>query len=555
MKNIYYSLILTVLLFAGCTLDKYPETTLTDADFWLSETDLRGACNYLYLDLPGFSHDMRSEELVGSNQDEVSSGNRSVPGTSDDWSDPYLKIGRCNNIILKSEKSPLHQEQKYRWMAEAHFFRAYYYFDLVKKYGDIPLILKAFDTTNDPEIKKERDNRETVIQQCYKDLEFAAEWLPDIDEVADEVNWGRVSRSVALAMTTRIGLYEGTYIKYHKLSTGDYKAHLKKAIDAADIIINVEKKHELFSDFQKLFYFDGEGRQNKENMFVKVYGPNKAGTIVHANSRGLSNAAALSRQMLDNFLYIDGLPREKSLLRVQPEIYYSDITDNRDPRLKLTLFSVGEEAYKGPYIPFRGDSQTHGMGYPIKKGFMRDELDTNSKETVDKMIIRYAEVLISYAEAIYEYNGNISDEVLDHTINLIRQRVNFNIRLTNSFVQANGLDMLNEIRRERVVEFIDENLHYDDIIRWKTAEKVLPKAMLGLLFNEEETTVSKGELGDRFTDNNGIYNGVKLYDEGNIAVIEESSSRSFNPERDYLYPIPTYEISTSGGNIKQNPQW
>lgn len=213
---------------------------------------------------------------------------------------------------------------------------------------------------------------------------------------------------------------------------------------------------------------------------------------------GCSNAAALSRQMLDNFLYIDGLPREKSLLLGQPEIYYSDITDNRDPRLKLTLFSVGEEAYKGPYIPFRGDSQTHGMGYPIKKGFMRDELDTNSKETVDKMIIRYAEVLISYAEAIYEYNGNISDEVLDHTINLIRQRVNFNIRLTNSFVQANGLDMLNEIRRERVVEFIDENLHYDDIIRWKTAEKVLPKAMLGLLFNEEETTVSKGELGDSF---------------------------------------------------------
>lgn len=553
MKKYLY-IIWTILLVSSCSLDVEPETELTDLQFWKSETDLRGACNYLYRDLPGFSHDMRSEELVGPNQNSISSGNRTVPNTSSDWTDPYDKIGRCNNIVIKANASPLSETQKNRWIAEARFFRAYHYFDLVKKYGDVPLILKVFDSTDDPEIKKERDSRETVLQQCYADLQFAAEWLPNIDELADDANWGRVSRSAALGMVMRIGLYEGTYIKYHNLSEGDSRSHLLKAINAADTIINIEKKHELYPDFQTLFYFEGEGRQNKENVFVKVYGPDKTG-IVHNNSRGLENAAAVSRQMLDNFLYADGLPREISPLRVVPEISYNDIIENRDPRLKMTIYSLKEEAYKGPYTPFKNDDQTHGYGYPIKKGFMADQWATNSKETVDKMIIRYAEVLLSYAEALYEYNGAITDEELDETVNLVRARAGFDVRLTNDFVQQHQLDMLQEIRRERMVEFIDENLHYDDIIRWKTAEVVLPKAMVGLLYNEDETTKKRDELGNRFTDENGYYNGVKVYDQANLYVIEEASSRSFDPERDYLYPIPTYEISTSNGNVKQNPKW
>lgn len=108
-----------------------------------------------------------------------------------------------------------------------------------------------------------------------------------------------------------------------------------------------------------------------------------------------------------------------------------------------------------------------------------------------------------------------------------------------------------------MVEFIDENLHYDDIIRWKTAEKLLPKAMLGMVFNAEESAKTLKELGDKFTDANGDYHGVKVYDynQAGIYVIEEAASRKFDPKRDYLYPIPSYEIATSGGQIKQNPYW
>jgi hypothetical protein len=107
-----------------------------------------------------------------------------------------------------------------------------------------------------------RTPREEVIQQCYRDLEFAEEWLPEIDAVSSEADWGRVSKSAARALLVRIGLYEGTFVKYHGLNS-DSKAHLKMAVDAAERIIQ-SGKHALYPDYQKLFYFDGEGRQNTQ---------------------------------------------------------------------------------------------------------------------------------------------------------------------------------------------------------------------------------------------------------------------------------------------------
>lgn len=540
-----------MMLLTSCELDRLPETTLADNTFWQSETDLRGACNKLYVDLPGFDHDRRADDIIGTAANGTSSGNWSLPSTAGDWTNPYNRIGVCNNIITKGAEAPLSDAQKNRWLAEAYFFRAFHFFDLVKKYGDVPLILKAFDSTSDPDIKMARTPREEVILQCYSDLKFAEEWLPEIDAVSSDADWGRVSKSAARALMMRIGLYEGTFVKYHGLAS-DSKAHLKVAVDAAERIIK-SGKHALYPDYQKLFYFDGEGRQNKENVFVKVYGPNGAGaTIMHGNSRQLENGVSVTRQTIDQYLYTDGLPREKSVLAIVPEIHYNDIFENRDPRLAMTIYHKDEEAYKGGYTPF---SNQHGNGYGIKKGFMLDEWTTNSKETVDKMIIRYAEVLLSYAEALFELNGSITDQQLDMTVNAIRARSGFQAKLTNDFVKQNGLSILDEIRRERLVEFIDEGLRYNDIIRWKIAEKVLPVTMLGLKYNEDDTSAQREDLQSRLTTEGGMYKGQKVCDQADIYVIEEAGTRSFNPARDYYYPIPTYEIATSEGSVVQNPGW
>lgn len=102
------------------------------------------------------------------------------------------------------------------------------------------------------------------MQQCYADLQFAAKWLPDIDELADDANWGRVSRSAALGMIMRIGLYEGTYIKYHNLSEGDSRSHLLKAINAADTIINIERNMNFIRIFKLCSTLKGkDGRIKK----------------------------------------------------------------------------------------------------------------------------------------------------------------------------------------------------------------------------------------------------------------------------------------------------
>ena len=540
-----------MMLLTSCELDRLPETTLADNTFWQSETDLRGACNKLYVDLPGFDHDRRADDIIGTAANGTSSGNWSLPSTAGDWTNPYNRIGVCNNIITKGAEAPLSDAQKNRWLAEAYFFRAFHFFDLVKKYGDVPLILKAFDSTSDPDIKMARTPREEVILQCYSDLKFAEEWLPEIDAVSSDADWGRVSKSAARALMMRIGLYEGTFVKYHGLAS-DSKAHLKVAVDAAERIIK-SGKHALYPDYQKLFYFDGEGRQNKENVLVKVYGPNGAGaTIMHGNSRQLENGVSVTRQTIDQYLYTDGLPREKSVLAMVPEIHYNDIFENRDPRLAMTIYHKDEEAYKGGYTPF---SNQHGNGYGIKKGFMLDEWTTNSKETVDKMIIRYAEVLLSYAEALFELNGSITDQQLDMTVNAIRARSGFQAKLTNDFAKQNGLSILDEIRRERLVEFIDEGLRYNDIIRWKIAEKVVPVTMLGLKYNEDDTSAQREDLQSRLTTEGGMYKGQKVCDQADIYVIEEAGTRSFNPARDYYYPIPTYEIATSEGSVVQNPGW
>lgn len=547
-KKIILLFILAVACLTSCDLDRYPDATLADSNFWHSEADLRGACNRLYNQLSGFSHDTRADELVKTSADIISSGQRTVPSTSSDWSDAYARISTANNIIQKTVNPAVAENIKNRYLGEAYFFRAYYYFMLVKKYGDVPLILQVFDDPKDPLLKSPRTPREEIIQQCYSDLDFAAAWLPKMSALP-AADWGRVTRSAALALTERIGLYEGTYSKYHNLSS-DYRAHLKRAIDAAELVM--KEGHSLYPDFQKLFYFDGEGPTNKENIFVKVYGPNGAGTVTHGNSRGLENSVTLSRSIVDMFLYSDGLPREKSPLKLMTEVSYNDVFKNRDPRMAMTLYQLQEDAYKGPYMPFINAS---GNGYSLKKGFMLSEWATNSKETVDKMLIRYAEVLISYAEALYEYNGSITDAQLDATVNAIRARAGFTAKLTNAFVNTNGLNMLNEIRRERTIEFIDENMRYDDIIRWKIAENLLPANIIGAKFVDTETTRQRSDIANHLTDANGNYNGLHVSEQADMYVIEVAGDRKFDPKKDYLYPVPLSEISLSGGAVTQNPGW
>lgn len=540
MKQIFKQIILSAAALAvvGCSLDRLPETTLTDSNFWQSETDLRGACNRLYQQmggqLGGFYHDYRSDELVGNSANSISDGSRTVPSTSSDWTDPYWRINISNNILKKAPNAKVTEDVLNKYLAEAYFFRAYHYFELVKRYGDVPLITEVIESTDDTRLDSPRAPREEVIQQCYADLKFAQDNLPDIDSQT----WGYVSKSAALALQVRIGLYEGTRAKYHGYGS-DYNAHLDKAITAAEKLI-ASGKHDLFPNFETLFKFEGEGRANKEAIFVKQYGPNGAGTTVHGNCRQLENTVNLTKNIVDLFLYTDGLPEGKTAVKPEVVDSYNASFINRDPRMDFTCVQANAD-----FVPGKGVFRTFfesAKGYKIHKGFIGTEWSSNSKETVDKMVIRYAEVLISYAEALYERNGSITDDQLDKTVNKLRARVGFPVMLTNAFVSANGLNMRDEIRRERTVEFIDEGMRYDDIMRWKIAENVLPVTLLGAKYNADET--------------NAAYNDLKpVLDANDYYIIEKAANRVFDPKKDYLYPVPLKEISLTGGAVTQNPGW
>lgn len=388
---------------------------------------------------------------------------------------------------------------------------------------------------------------EQVMTAIYEDLDFAAQWLPG-RATLPAPEYGRVTKSAAWALKARAGLYAGTRAKFHN-ETG-WQEHLQKAIAAAQSVMG--QGHSLYPNYGNLFVHAGEGPANTENILVKIFGVSNANLLLgHNNSRDLENGRmAPTRNLIRQYLYSDGLPafntNNTPSATVSPlfvpeasEASYNTILDNRDPRLAFTVYRNGEEAYKGPWIP------TTSLGarsaFAAKKGFSITDQTINGAAVVDKILIRYAEVLLILAEAKYELDGAISDGDLNATINALRTRVGFAPKLTNAFVTNNNLSMREEIRRERTVELALEGFRYDDLIRWKTAEIMLPKDLLGAKFVEADWP-------------NTNPNSLNL-NADRVLVVEPASTRRFQANRDYLYPIPFNEITLSGGNVIQNPNW
>ncbi len=530
----------------GCDLDRFPESQFTDAAFWNTETDLMNAANRHYQLLAGFQLDGRGDDNVNQTANGISNGTRNVPATSADWSNAYRDIFTANNILEKGGKAQVSDEIKNRYFGEARFFRASAYFGLVQKYGDVPLVLKALDV-NSPELSMPRTPKAEVIQAIYDDLDFAAQWLPARQQLP-AAQYGRVTRSSALALKARVALYIGTRAKFH--NDGDWQSHLTIAVQAAQAVMT--QGHQLYRSYHGLFQHEAEGPSNTENIFVKIYGVSVSNLIVgHGYSRDMENGRnAPTRNLVRQYLYADGLPafNDKNQPSARRSVYfveekdeegYNTVFENRDPRLAMTLFQAREEAYKGPWIP----TTTLGSrtAYAAKKGFNLTDWQTSGAGTVDKILIRYGEVLLIYAEAKYELEGTISDADLNLTVNALRQRAGFDARLTNAFATANNLDMREEIRRERTVELALEGFRYDDLIRWKTAEIHLPGQLLGAKFNAVDWVGADPST-------------LRINSDG-VLVTEDTNVRSFNPGRDYLYPVPLQEITLSGGNVSQNPNW
>jgi starch-binding outer membrane protein, SusD/RagB family len=539
LKLIYAAALLVMLSQYSCTkkLDQFPQTDLSDESFWKTTNDLKLATNYLYTFLPDIMidklDDAMSIDAFGTSPNPVSDGSWLKPSTSTVWTDNYMVIRACNNILEKSATVAGDMQQIHKYLGEAKFFRAFSYFELVKRYGDVPLVLNTL-LLSDSALFTSRTPRAEVINAIYADLDDAAAKLPSAGE-QPEADYGRITSTAALAFKSRVALFEGTRQKF--FNYGDYQSHLQLAIDASSAVM-AAGDNALFhydeqpdSSYFYNFQYIGEGKSNPENILVRIYGENETNDI-SSNSYSRDGLMSPTRTIMDAYLYKDGLPADKSPYYEQQANTYTEF-ENRDPRMAMSVFNKYSFYTYGLYVP---TFQYAPTGYKSCKYFISRDWAANVSY-IDNIIIRYAEVLLTNIEAKFELNNSVSDNELNETINLLRDRVNMP-HLTNAFVSSNGLDMRTEIRRERRIELAFEGLRYWDIIRWKIAEQELPDAVVGAKY---------------FPDEQGELDNPELTSDG-FVIVQKASSRHFNAEKDYLWPIPTKEL---GLNVKltQNPGW
>lgn len=252
--------------------------------------------------------------------------------------------------------------------------------------------------------------------------------------------FGRISRTAAQAFKARAALYEGTRRKFH----GEEQAepHLKIAYEAADSVIQ-SGEHTLYTKgtqpYKDLFEYTGE--EASEHVLVKLYGYQETQLLTHNYPYQMAVNYGVSRNFLNLYLNDTGLPFEDD---PSLQLTYNDYFDGRDPRLAETALRRGVNTYQfGPFVPY-AQSRT---GFGIRK-YVRNDGVTDQPSTLDYPLLRYAEVLLTYAEARFEHDGIISDEDLNRTVNALRDRVGM-AHLTNEFVTSNHLDMRTELRRER----------------------------------------------------------------------------------------------------------
>lgn len=530
---------LTCLLL-GCDIDRPLEDAISDQSYWRKEDDLKMAANYLYTFLPGLPNfdDNWSDDGFASLPNEISSGTRIPPATDAVYTQAYQIIRAANNIL---EKAPIAlgysvpEATVNVYIGEALFFRAWAYFELFKRYGGVPLVLSLVGE-KDPILTSRQASREQVIEAIYKDLDEAYVKLrsPSL-RMGDE--YGRITNTAVMALKSRAALFEGTRLKFH--GGGDANSHLGQAVDASMKVINSEE-HDLNPDYFSVFQAAGEGRSatNKENVLVKKYGVTITNNVVGFNAGSIvNNGNNITLALVDAYLMEDGLPIDKSPLYETP-VDHSGYFVGRDPRMSWTIFKRGD-----PYVQSNNFTipalNVQNTGFTSRKFVNPAEIgnaSTGNTSFIDRPIIRYAEVLLNYAEAQYELNGSITDAQLDLSINLLRKRVGMP-ELTNAFVSENGLNMREEIRRERRVELAVEGFRYWDLIRWKVAETLLPKAVLGSYFFEG----GFGLVTPALTPDNHI-------------LVQTAETRRFDVNKDYLWPFPVNELAKNP-NLDQNPNW
>ncbi len=432
------------------------------------------------------------------------------------WSRDYKGISRCNVFINSIFKATISPQIANRFVGEAKFLRAWFYHDLITFFGDVPLILEPGDLSNS---KPSRTPKPEVITQILKDLEEAIPHLPLKYENAKDN--GRITKGAAIGLKARVLLYENRWADA-----------ARAAKDVMDL-----NHYKLYPSYQGLFLEQNENAAASEVMFQRYY----TGKIDPGETfKMLAEYPALqvTKQLADSYYMNDGFPINES-----PKYDPANPHMNRDPRFYASLYYPGSKylnyKFNTPDPSVSTDSVTISVwivgwtGYRCKKhvdGTLTDIINDGR----NTYFMRYAEMLLTFAEAENEANG--PSEAVYNAIDQLRDRANM-IRLSESMPGLSKDKMREIIRNERRVELALEGMRWADIRRWKIGEKVMVNA-LGL----DSSKLIEGQYpGDGKGESDKWQYVEKVID-----------VRQFNPSRDYLWPIPQYELDANE-NMVQNP--
>ena len=572
----------SVVALSSCDITLYPEDTITPGSYFRNETDLQLFTNNFYTALPSAT-DIYADEadiIINPALDDAISGQRIIPETGGGWS--WTALRQINYFLENSYRCPDEEVRKH-YDGIARFFRAHFYFIKVARFGDVPWYDEVVGSGDADLLNKPRDSRKYVMEKVLEDLDYA------INNIRTTKDVYRVSKWAALALKSRVMLFEGTFRKYHNL--GDWEVCLQECVKASEQLMK-EGGYSLFSKtstpYATLFNTLNATETSEEVILARDYnnGVQLRHSVQNYVTSPTAGCAGVTRRLVDAYLMKDG-SRHTDRSNFD-KLGFVEECKNRDPRMAQTLRTPGY-VVDGKETPTNLASMK--LGYQLRKYYIAVEYDGFSE--VDLPVFRLGEVLLNLAEAKAEL-GTLSQDDLDKTVNALRKRAGITGTYTMgttadqwlkgcyptlaSLNPANIGDIL-EIRRERTVELVMEGRRYHDIMRWKEG-KVFEEEFLGMYIPSAGTLDLNADgvldFNIATTNNAGAPEGVTTLKVGeNLTLVTPSAGgntyngesgfltihrndvmkRQWIEERDYYYPIPTKERILTNGALTQNPGW
>lgn len=568
MKRFILTAVSFMTLLCSCEnfIDLQPMDKITMDDYWSTSTELEYYTRQFY---PSFCPWTQMVAEMATDNDDMITGSPSVimngvrSKTTGNWTGEWTSIRNVNIFFEHYTKCQSGYDAYKQYLGEAYFFRAWFYFNLLKKYGDVPWYSHVIEMDDTEELMRPRDSRLLIADSILADLDNAITHL----ELRKDVGNNRINKEAALAFKTRVALFEGSWQKYHaNMDFGtvgaDPTKYFKICVEAAEELMKGDYKVGIYNtgnpdeDYYKLFGFDNMSDVNEVLLYRAFNAAEGAGNSTQGFITYNSNSKGITWELVSSYLGKNGKPYDylNTAAANKGNVFLTKIAEDCDVRLKSTvwipgdLMSVGENAYfSGPTIE-GGALQLCPTGFQVKKtANPNSPAAGKSWETQAEtglILLRYGEVLLNYAEAKCELDNSVAYEAL----NLLRKRAG----MPDFSVNAQSLDKnkvdygysitdeLYEIRRERRVEMALEGQRDEDYMRWAASALFKNKRPKGYPVDLAQNPNFSSKV-----DENGLidyYKGVM------------PSGYQFRDKQDYLYSIPQDEL-TLNPNLKQNPGW